>query len=68
MPEQDDSKAISNDYFNTAIVRFMLVKENGHNNPRGFKYIIDAHNNEDPNRTKKFIVSIVLQDWGTQTI
>ena len=33
-----------------------------------FKYIIEAHNNEDPNRTKNIAVSMVLQDWGKQII
>ena len=42
------------------------MKENGNNNPRGFKYIIEAHNNGDPDRTKKFTVLVVLHDRGKQ--
>ena len=53
MPEHDDPTAILKDYVNTVVQRFLnSLKENGHNNPRGFKYIIEAHNNEDPSRTK----------------
>jgi len=69
MPEHDNPITILKDYFNTAVRTFFrFLRENGHNNPRGFKYIIEAHNNEDPNRTRKFTVSVVLQDWGKQTI
>ena len=69
MPEHDLPTTILKDYFNTAIMTFFrFLRENGHSNPRDFKYIIEAHNNEDPNRTRKFTVSMVLQDWGQQTI
>ena len=69
MPEHDDPTAILKDYFNTAVRRyFKFLRENGHSSPRYFKYIIEAHKNEDPNRTKKFTVSVELQDWGKQTI
>ena len=56
MPEHDDPTTIIKDYFNTAVQRFFkFLRENGHNNPRDFKYIIEAHNNEDSNRTKKIL-------------
>ena len=68
-PEHELPTTILKDYFNTAIrTCFRFLRENGHSNPRDFKYIIEAHNNEDPNRTRKFTVSMVLQDWGQQTI
>ena len=58
MPEHDDPTASLKDYFNTAVQRyFKFLRENGHNNPRDFKYIIEAHNNEDPNRTKNYSVN-----------
>ena len=69
MPEHDDPTAILKDYFNTAMRTFFkFLRETGHNNPREFKYIVEAHNNEDPNRTRKFTVSMVLKDWGKETI
>ena len=69
MPEHDLPTTTLKDYFNTAIMTFFrFLRENGHSNPRDFKYIIEAHNNEDPNRTRQFTVSMVLQDWGQQTI
>ena len=69
MPEHDDPITILKKYFNTDVRTFFrFLRENAHNNPRDFKYIIEAHNNEDPNRTRKFTVSVVLQDWGKQTI
>ena len=69
MPEHDDPTAILKDYFNTAVQRFFKsLRENGHNSPRDLKYIIEAHNNEGPNRTKTITVSMVLQDWGKQTV
>ena len=44
MPEHDDPTIILKDYFNTAVQRFFkFLRENGHNNPRDFKYIIEAH-------------------------
>ena len=69
MLEHDDPTAILKDCFNTAIQRFFKsLREDGHNVPRDFQYIIAAHNNEDPNRTKQFTLSMVLQDWVKQTI
>ena len=69
MPEHDDPTAILKDYFNTAMKTFFkFLREKGNNNPRDFKYIVEAHNNEDPTRIRKFTVSIVLKDWGKETI
>ena len=49
MPEHDDPTAILKDYFNTAMRTFFkFLREKGNNNPRDFKYIVEAHNNEDP--------------------
>ena len=69
MPEHDDPTTIFKDYFNTAMRTFFkFLREKGNNNPRDFKYIVEAHNNEDPTRIRKFTVSIVLKDWGKETI
>ena len=65
MPEHDDPTSILKDYFNTAIRTFFkFLRVNGHQNPRDFNYILEAHNNEDPERQRQFTVSIVLQDWS----
>ena len=54
MSEHDYPTTILKDYFNTGVQRFFkFLRENGHNSPRDFKYIIEAHNSEYPNRTKK---------------
>ena len=69
MPEHDLPTTILKDYFNTAIrTCFRFPRENGHSNPRDFKYIIEAHNNEDPNRTRKFTVSIGITGLEQQTL
>jgi hypothetical protein len=56
--KHDDPTTVLKGYFNTAVQRyFQFLRDNGHNSPRDFKYIIEAHNNEDPNRTQKYCVS-----------
>ena len=50
------------------ITFFKFLREKGNNNPRDFKYIVEAHNNEDPTRIRKFTVSTVLKDWGKESI
>ena len=41
-------------YFNTTVQRFIqYLREKGHNSPRNLKYISEAHNNADRNKTKQ---------------
>lgn len=69
MPEHDDPTAILKDHFGTAMRTFFkFLHEAGHDNPRDFKDIVEAHTIEDFNRIRKFVVSVVLNDWGNQAI
>ena len=68
MPEHDDPTTILKDYFNTAMRTFFkFLREKGNNNPRDFKYIVEAHNNEDPDRIRKLTISTAVKYWGKET-
>ena len=69
MPLHDIPAALLEDYFNTGMRTFFkFLREKLQSNPRDYKYIFEARNNDDPNRIRKFTVAIVLQEWNKNTV